>query len=257
MEPCVFPCLPEEFVGYWEGSETPRKRVRPLGLSLGPPYSHETGILSPCMQKTENMDRWAQSFKNMSRFLFTPFLIFQVGLLSLAGCMGPSHPTVSLSHKTTQDLIRGLKTCSENQKIRVEVFPFRPYRPYRGGSSSPDRIAHLFFEDIEHPGSGSREAHSAEEFRIRMIEALIRSPDLTDIVASRSIRNLASRERLFQMSHALPPTIQQPGKLAGATFAVVGRYAKKGGDRLSIDLEAVDLASDRICWVRTVDIIDR
>jgi hypothetical protein len=205
----------------------------------------------------ENMNRSAQSFKNISRFLFTSFLILQVGLLSLAGCTAATHPTGPLSRKTTQDLIRGLKTCSESQKIRVEVFPFHPYRPYREGSSSPDRIAHLFFEDIQHPGSGSREAHSAEEFRIRMIEGLIRSPDMTDIVASRSIRNLASRERRFQMSHALPPTIQQPGEITGATFAVVGRYAKKGGDRLSIDLEAVDLASDRICWVRTVEIRDR
>ena len=200
------------------------------------------------------MDRSAHSRKNNFLLLMTPFLILQAGLLSFSGCMAPSHPAGSLPRKTAQDLIRGLKTCSGGQKIRVEVFPFHPYRT---DSSAPDRIAHLFFEDIEHPGSGSRETHSAGEFRIRMIEELIRSPDITDIVASRSIRNLASRERLFQMSHALSPTVQQPGKLTGATFAVVGRYTKKRRGRLSVDLEALDLASDRICWVRTVQLRDR
>jgi hypothetical protein len=191
------------------------------------------------------------------RLRSTPVFLFLLGLLLLSGCAQTQSPENALARTTTKDLVRGLKACSAGRKIRVEVFPFHPYR---ADAMSTNQIARLFFEDVEHSGSESsdtRGVRSAERFRIRMIENLIRSPDMTDIVASRSLRELASREREFQMSHARPSTIQPPGHVVGASFAVVGRYTTKRGNRISLDLEAVDLTSNRICWIRTVSVPDR
>lgn len=190
----------------------------------------------------------------LPRLLSTPVFLFLLGILLLSGCAQTRHSENSTARSTTNDLIRGLKACSAGKKIRVEIFMFHPYR---SDAMSTNQIARLFFEDVEHRESDNRAARAAERFRIRMIESLIRSPDMTDIVASRSLRELASREREFQMSHARPSTIQPPGHLVGASFAVVGHYADKQGGRLSLDLEAVDLSSNRICWIRTVEVPDR